>query len=278
VEHSERILLRADGGSAHILKSAKRFTFNGVEKLLETFVDISGRKEAEAMRDHIERIIRHDLRAPVSSALYTAQLLRDGENLTADQRSMLDMLSTAAKQMLDTLNSSLELYTIEAGQYKASNETLDCADIIRALGKTLLETKKFAGVGIAVLNAGRPAAEDFRCPCRGEEHLFRTAMQNVLLNALEASPAGAMVTVDLSLGDKCRIEVSNKGVVPPEIRDRFFDKYVTSGKYKGTGLGTYSAKMMLRAQGGDISMRTSDSDGATVVTLSLLRAEQGASV
>ena len=65
------------------------------------------------------------------------------------------------------------------------------------------------------------------------------------------------------------IAIGNKGVVPIEIRNRFFDKYSTRGKSNGTGIGTYSAKMMIKAQGGDISMHTSDEDNETVVTVTL---------
>lgn len=50
---------------------------------------------------------------------------------------------------------------------------------------------------------------------------------------------------------------------------RFINKYSTSGKSKGNGLGTYSAMKMIKAQGGDITMRTSDEDNETVVTVTL---------
>jgi len=56
-------------------------------------------------------------------------------------------------------------------------------------------------------------------------------------------------------------------VVPKDIRGSFFDKYVTKGKGKGTGLGTYSAKMMIEAQGGSIEMQTSDEKNETVATV-----------
>jgi len=75
--------------------------------------------------------------------------------------------------------------------------------------------------------------------------------------------------VTLSSDTECRIEIRNRGVAPVEIRDRFFDKFVTKGKATGTGLGTYSAKLMIRAQGGEIAMRTSDVDDETVVTVRL---------
>ena len=48
------------------------------------------------------------------------------------------------------------------------------------------------------------------------------------------------------------------------IRDTFFQKYVTLGKEKGTGLGTYSAKLMTEAMGGSITMESSEEHGTTV--------------
>ena len=64
------------------------------------------------------------------------------------------------------------------------------------------------------------------------------------------------------------IGVHNMGVVPEEIRERFFDKYVTSGKEGGTGIGTYSARLMAETQRGTIAFTSSEEAGTAVsVTL-----------
>ena len=57
----------------------------------------------------------------------------------------------------------------------------------------------------------------------------------------------------------------NEGAVSKEIRDRFFGKYVTVGKTKGTGLGTYSAKLIAEAQQGSIQLDCSVEGWGTVV-------------
>ena len=64
-------------------------------------------------------------------------------------------------------------------------------------------------------------------------------------------------------------EVKNHGAVPKAIRDRFFEKYVTHGKRDGTGLGTYSARLLTEAQHGSIRCEVSDTDDTTVVTVRL---------
>jgi signal transduction histidine kinase len=52
--------------------------------------------------------------------------------------------------------------------------------------------------------------------------------------------------------------------VPAEIRERFFEKYVTHGKENGTGLGTYFAALIARTHGADITMNTGDETGTTL--------------
>ena len=47
----------------------------------------------------------------------------------------------------------------------------------------------------------------------------------------------------------------------------FFDKYVSHGKTKGTGLGTYSARLMAETMGGTLTMSTSDENDETIVAL-----------
>jgi len=66
------------------------------------------------------------------------------------------------------------------------------------------------------------------------------------------------------------IRIHNQGAVPREIRDKFFDKYTTVGKSGGTGLGSYSAKLMAETQGGSIHLDTSEETGTTV-TVRLLK-------
>lgn len=59
------------------------------------------------------------------------------------------------------------------------------------------------------------------------------------------------------------------GAVPAEIRERFFDKFVTHGKQGGTGLGTYSARMLAEVQNGAISLAVSDPENQTTINVTL---------
>ncbi|WP_243366392.1 sensor histidine kinase [Fundidesulfovibrio soli] len=231
--------------------------------------DITERKLHDELREQIEGIIRHDLRSPASNAMNLAQLLQLSANLSEEEHHLLDLMMAAGRQMLDTLNRSLDLYKIEVGQYHGEAQNIDCLPLVVSVADALLRFPKHQFLRLEIRSNGLPPGPESSHPCRGQTDLLRAALHNLIQNALEASPPDAAVSVNLTSGSDCRIEIRNKGLIPPDIRDRFFEKYATSGKRSGTGLGAYSAKKMIEAQGGSIEMRTLDETGETSITLHL---------
>jgi len=229
--------------------------------------DISERKAAEDLHKQVEGIIRHDLRSPACNAVNVANLLLESPNLTENQRQLLILLENAGRQMMDTLDRSLDIYKIETGQYQTVPESFDCLSLLRELARNLSNMNKRNPARVILEIDGAPPDQDECFQCRGRPELMQAALRNLLQNAVEASPAGEPVWVRMVSGTRGRIKISNRGAVPPDIRDRFFQKYATSGKAFGTGLGAYSAKRMVEAQGGGIEMRTSDDTDETVITI-----------
>ena len=56
----------------------------------------------------------------------------------------------------------------------------------------------------------------------------------------------------------------NLFAVPEYMRDNFFDNCTTSGKHVGTGLGTYSAKLIAETLGGFITMESAEKSGTII--------------
>jgi signal transduction histidine kinase len=106
----------------------------------------------------------------------------------------------------------------------------------------------------------------------GDAMLCHSIFQNLIKNACEASPDGGAVVLQLHDQSPLRISIRNSGAVPVDIRERFFDKYVTAEKNGGTGLGTYSARLLAQAQGGGVELAVSDEGNSTELTVTLPRA------
>lgn len=109
-------------------------------------------------------------------------------------------------------------------------------------------------------------------PCaQADGALCHSLFANLIKNACEAAPARSKVLITLKDETPLCVTIENKGTVPLEIRPTFFDKFVTHGKDGGSGLGTYSARMLATAQGGKIKMATNDQANTTTLTVWLPR-------
>jgi signal transduction histidine kinase len=75
---------------------------------------------------------------------------------------------------------------------------------------------------------------------------------------------GGEVAVRVDEADEVVFAVHNMGAISEGMQSRFFEKYATEGKRQGTGLGTYSAKLMAEVQGGSIGFNSSEASGTTV--------------
>ena len=224
--------------------------------------------EAARLREDLEAIAHHDLRGPLTTIIGVPQFLLMNCSLSEDQKMLVTNIEIAGYQMLEMINRSLDLFKMEYGMYVFNPEPIDILSVIRQV-LTDLAPMLNAGTLRAVLQVdGRLAADGQQVMATAERLLCYSMFSNLCKNAVEASPAGDDITIAVVCGDAISVSIENGGEVPIHIRDRFFDKLVTAGKPSGTGLGTYSARLIAETQRGTISLDTS-AIGRTSVTVTL---------
>lgn len=217
-------------------------------------------ERAAELREEVERITRHDLKAPLNTLLGVIELVLEEARLDPDHCELLRRAEAAGYRMLEMINRSLDLYRMETGSYQVQWVAVDLAAVVRKVVADLERHCAGRGVRAAIGGAEREVA------VRGEELLLYSMCANLLTNAFQASPEGAEVAIGLEReAGAVTLRIRNRGVVPAAIRDRLFEKYVTSGKPGGTGLGTYSARLIARTLGGEIAAECSDEAGTTTV-------------
>ncbi len=260
---------RKDGGVLYCDVSAAAVTIDNRVCVMGFFRDVTERIEANRLKEDVDRMMRHDLRSPLNGIIGVPRMILEDDNLTEDQKNLLQHLMDAGHKMLGMINLSSTLYQIERGVYEPAYNAFNLLDILRTCMKENSShgRSKMTGIHLATAGFGSPDPDEIFV--RGEVLLSYSVFSNLLLNAVEASPGGAApVTIRIERAEAIHVGIHNMGAVPESIRDRFFDKYVTHGKKRGTGLGTYSAKLLAEAQGWSISMKT-DRDAGTVVTISI---------
>ena len=219
-------------------------------------------EENARLREDVERMSRHDLKTPLNSILGATRLLRDDPALGREQLELVDVLQQAGVRMLDMVNLSLGLFRMETGRYELRPQAVDLREVVT---RVLVDLHSYAEASTVTLHLRGSDRTPMRV--RAEEPLCYSIVANLVKNAVEAAGAGGHVVMALEHGPPVTLTVHNPGEVPPEIADRFFEKYVTGRKSGGTGLGTYSARLMARAQQGELRMHTGPR--GTTLTLTL---------
>jgi len=232
--------------------------------------------EIMQLKEDVERITHHDLKNPLTVVMSLPRLIAK-DNLTEKQVNQLNKISEAGVKLLNILNLSLNLYKMEQGKYAVKSEPIEIIKIIDDIFHENRQYIRSKGAIIEITINGSPVSDvtSFKVP--GEELLFYSMLANLLKNALEATPKNDTIKIALLDENAFCISIHNKGAVPEAVRENFFEKYTTSGKPNGTGLGTYSAKLIAETLGGSITMASSEKLG-TMITLSFPRCSDGASV
>ncbi len=220
---------------------------------------------AAELREDVDQIMRHDLKGPLNPVIGFTSMMRSSPDLTEKHRQYVEFIHESGLKMLEMINRSLDLFKMESGtyDYQPVAMALTAAAAQAAEDLSTLAAKKH----VAIARQGQEVM------VAGDQLLCYSMLANLIKNAIEASPAGAEVKIECTGDGECgEICISNSGAVPEAMRATFFEKYSTAGKKGGTGLGTYSARLIAATMAGEIKMESSDADG-TRITVRLPAAE-----
>ncbi|XXJ18180.1 MASE3 domain-containing protein [Desulfovibrio caledoniensis] len=232
-----------------------------------TFEDITDRKDLEKLKEDVEQIMRHDLKSPLNGIIGIPQLLLDEGNLSEQQVTLVELIESTGYRILDMVNHSLDIFKMETGVYEYTPAEVDVAEVVQTVLNDNAGPARTKDISMEL--SVEQAACDGDCLIQSDKDLLYHMLSNFVANAVDASPDGSPVKVSIE-GIPCRvIRIRNRGAVPAEIRDQFFEKYKTWGKKRGTGLGTYSSKLMADVMGYGLRLDTSDEDDVTVISILL---------
>jgi signal transduction histidine kinase len=203
--------------------------------------------------------IAHELKNPLASVKGLAALMSSelkGE--TAEQMTVL-------RREVDRMQTILE----------------DFLNFSRPLVPLTQQPVELANLGreVALLHHGMAAAKDIsvgiqapdRLEANCDDRKIRQILINLLQNALEASPKGSRVAIEVvSDGGDVVIRVLDRGPgLAEELRNSFFEPGVTD-KPKGSGLGLTVARALARQHGGELALANRE-DGGCVAELRIPR-------
>jgi signal transduction histidine kinase len=102
-----------------------------------------------------------------------------------------------------------------------------------------------------------------KLPVTVDREMFRRAMLNLLLNALDAMPDGGTLTITaVSTAQGLELEVADSGAgLSEDARERAFEPFFTT-KRGGTGLGLAIVYRIVEVHGGEVAVENCPEGGA----------------
>lgn len=275
---------KKSGERMYILANAVHLELEGASKKLTLVVDVSDLKKTEkrlsSTIETLENTLRtqedatsmtlHDLRKPIGTIVSITDMMLTSSFDKEEQERWLGIMKRLGLKTLSSLELLMGLRRMEQGIFVPGLSTFPLGELVEntlAMEADIEFRSKRLKMYIQ-LN-GDPI--DAKCPqkIQADRSYVMYMLDNLLKNAIEASPERTPIHVDfISSEGKLDICIRNKGEVPEEIRDNLFGKYVTQGKRKGTGLGTYIARLITEAHQGSISLDASEK-GFTTICITL---------
>lgn len=216
--------------------------------------------------------VSHELRSPLARMEIALALARQAPARTTE---MFDRIAYEIGRLDRVLGETLTLSRLEAG---VSIELDECVNIVELLEDIVLDARFEAGDGGRQIEL----VGDGDIPVTGRGELLRSALENVIRNAILHTPEGAKVKINIGEPYKGRVRVSicDGGTGIPEAElDGVFEPFFRgrqSDKAHGYGLGLSISRRAIEAHGGSVHAENADAGGLCVtLLLPVTRLEQG---
>ncbi len=203
----------------------------------------------------VARRLAHELKNPLFPLQTTVENLQRASSQNPEQFEEVFRESTGILlSEIENLKAIVGRFSDFAKMPQPELATVDLNDVVRNVEK--LFEAQFSAVGRPPITPELHLAENLP-KIQADATLLRRAVENLILNAMDAMPAGGVLMLRTSDGDgDVHLEVSDTGTgLTPEETERIFTPYYTT-KQHGTGLGLAIVQAIVADHGGRISVES----------------------
>jgi len=227
--------------------------------------DITGRKQMEEFKDNFAPLVSHELRTPLTAILGGIEIVLEGGGGRLDEveKKLLSIAYRDAQRLDRIISKILEMSRLEAGtsEFKKTR-----ADVVKLADEAVaLFSSQAKSRNIKLM--GRYSADKIETlvDIDGITEVFT----NLLSNALKFTEKGRIEIGVSEKADLIECYVKDSGIgISKENQPKLFSKFKQFGKpvteeEKGTGLGLFIVKEILRRHNGTLSVSSEPGKGTT---------------
>jgi two-component system, NtrC family, sensor histidine kinase HydH len=216
-------------------------------------------RRAEKLSTMVElaAVLAHEVRNPLGSIRGTAEILRDDYPPDNPKHEFIDIQIRETERLNRVVSEFLQMVRPRPSDMQPCN----VMEELETIATLLTNDARNHHVEIVLEPSGK------QVPIMADSEKLRQAFLNIILNALQAAPAGSSVSIAVDASDSVslsiRIHDSGPGIDPGNL-DRLFVPFFTT-KPDGTGLGLSITKKIIESHNGTIAIESLKGKGTTVI-------------
>jgi signal transduction histidine kinase len=218
--------------------------------------DVTRLRRFEELKNDLVATVAHEFRTPLTSLRMAVHLCTEqvAGPVTDKQAELLHAAREDCDRLQAMVDDLLDLSRIESGRVELFPLPTSVSHLVQSAIEEHRQEAVEAGLSLTVespLPEARVLADHERIG-----HVF----SNLIVNAIRHTPKGGSVTLGAHPDDgSMRFTVTDTGKgIPQEYRERIFEKFfrVPDTEPRGTGLGLYIAREIVRGHEGDIGVES----------------------
>jgi signal transduction histidine kinase len=233
----------------------------------------SAERQRRMARQQMEFVaaVSHELRTPLAVICSAGENLADGVVAEGPQVKRYGVLiETEGRRLGDMVERVMEFAGISAGTAMRARAPVDPAKVVDEAAEAVRHDADDRGVTLNVHRTGALPA------VIGDLDALRSAVQNVIGNAVKYSPAGATVDVSTHVQNggspgRVHIRVADRGLgidaddLPHIFKPFYRGRRAVDAQVRGTGVGLSVVRHVVDAHGGSVAVESRAGEGTTVV-------------
>jgi len=222
-------------------------------------------ESANRLKSDFLSVVSHELRTPLISIIGYNDLLLDGVagGLAEEQIDALRRIDKNSKNLLELINSMIDLSRLEADQLSVESKETRISDLIEEVKSENSSLFEKPGVGFVwKVQPNLPLLHT-------DPVKLKVILKNLIGNAVKFTEKGS-ITIDVhSHNDGIEFSVSDTGIgIPPEMLPIIFEPFrqlesPITRTHGGVGLGLYMTRRLLEMLGGEITVKSEPGLGST---------------
>ncbi len=228
-----------------------RDAFNKMAERLQRMADEN--EALEATKRNMLLHLSHDLKTPVTSLLGYSQLLQESPDLAADKRDKyVQYIHDKSRYMSQLIHNLFELAKLEDDHFELQLDEINVTRWLQECAAAFYPDIERSGFVLEVDIPERPMYAKL------DKGQMQRVIANLFGNAMKYNSAGTTILVSCAQEDgNAVLCVGDSGVgIPPEIRERVFEEFVSGSEVRNdsTGLGLAICKKVVAHHRGDIRL------------------------